>query len=267
MGRRSSLLHGCFHRRADFSSSSDNANSGDSRRRRSFHAASNTDSTTSGGGGAGGKRVAGDGRGAHQGHDRPGARYQDAEAGACLPCRTPFACMHCVERTVKSSHLLGPTCHTQETPRKTQNKMVQAHDERAHTVTEETLAKILTGRRHALLHAWQKSVIEWCPARPQISRAISTCRNAIRPPATSPPKKQGRPPALFPATGLREVRRQARGAGAGAQGAGGAPDRGAAGAKVWVLGMSQLRSHAGWRGVVMYVCTIHSLCRVKTAIS
>jgi len=35
----------------------------------------------------------------------------------------------------------------QEAPRQAQNKMVQAHEERAETVTEEVLAKILTGRR------------------------------------------------------------------------------------------------------------------------
>ncbi len=37
--------------------------------------------------------------------------------------------------------------YMQEAPRQAQNKMVQAHEERAETVTEEVLAKILTGRR------------------------------------------------------------------------------------------------------------------------
>lgn len=67
-------------------------------------------------------------------------------------------CMHeCVSQNASTNPIPsgGRISHTQETPRKAQNKRVQAHDERAHTVTEETLVKILTGRRHAYyIHAW-----------------------------------------------------------------------------------------------------------------
>lgn len=44
--------------------------------------------------------------------------------------------------------MYNKTTRIQETPRQVQNPMVQAHDERAHTVPEETLAKILKGRRY-----------------------------------------------------------------------------------------------------------------------
>lgn len=109
---RVETTHRCMnvhsHRRSGFGSS-DISTGSESRRRRTLDATSHTDSSSiSGGGGAGGRRITGDGRGAHQGNDRPGACDQDAEAGAYMRALNAL-CMHeCASRntsTNPSSHL------------------------------------------------------------------------------------------------------------------------------------------------------------------